>query len=106
MTTTKTAKASEFYFGNDTFGRGVELARRESDGRYFVRFQGFNGYGVSYGKWLPHNSPVIHPTETVNKYSGEVITFSEETSMSLVSWGFNTLRAGNPKGLRLPKEGT
>lgn len=102
MTVRKTAKASEFYYGTDSFGRGVELARRESDGTYFVRFQGFNGYGVSYGKWSVHNSPVEHPTTTRNQYTGEVISFDSETSQSLVSWGFSTLRAGSPKGIRLP----
>jgi hypothetical protein len=101
MATRKTAKATEYYFGNDTFGRGVALARRESDGQYFVRFcSGPRGYG----RWGKHNETVTHPTETTNIYTGEVIQFSEETSKSLVNWGFQRLQSADPKGIRLPLE--
>lgn len=101
MAQRKTAKATEYYFGNDTFGRGVAMARRE-DGQYFVRFAGYGGRG--YGRWSKHNEPVSHPTETTNVYTGEVIQFSEETSKSLVNWGFQRLQSADPKGIRLPLE--
>jgi hypothetical protein len=104
MAQRKSAKASEFYSGRDSFGRGVELARRESDGQYFVRYQGYNGYGVGFGRWAKYNEPVSHPESVKNEYTGETVVFSTETRQSLVSWGFATLQASDTKGLRLPLE--
>lgn len=98
MTTRKTAIASEYYFGNDTFGRRVELARRATDGQFFVRF----GVGTGMSKWGKYNDPVKH-TETIeNAYTGEIVTLSAEESATLVEWGFKHLQAGSPEGLRLP----
>jgi hypothetical protein len=98
MTARKTASASEFYFGNDTFGRQVELARRATDGQWFVRF----GNSRSMGRWVKHTNEVVHPTTVENVYTGEIITHSAETSASLVQWGFQTLRAASATSLRLP----
>jgi hypothetical protein len=99
MAQSKFAKATEFYFGNDTYGRRVNLARR-ADGQYFVRFPGV----YSVGKWCKHNDPVKHPEGVTNVYTGEYIVYSAETAASVVEWGFSRLQSADPKGLRLPND--
>ena len=94
------AKAIAFWFGNDTFGRAVEVAQRE-DGIYFARQvsqrgTGIKRFGKSWTRWQEHKPSWM--TETENAYSGEV--FSHEPVMS---WGFNRLTECNdiPR-VRLP----
>lgn len=88
-----------FWFGNDTFGRGVEVAQR-ADGEFFCRFYEFNGFGKGWLKWAKHDSPNFE-THGVNRYSGE----SFEYSKPQLFWGFQRLtEAEGPFRFRLPKK--
>jgi hypothetical protein len=75
------AKAIESFYGIDSQCRSVEVAIRE-DGQWFSRSYGYNGYGNCWGKWSKDRE--LPRTDTG------------------VEWGFKTLQATNPKGLRLP----
>lgn len=86
-TSRKTAKATVAYFGYDSHGRCVHLARRV-DGQYFVRFS--NGFG-GLTRWERHNEPI--------KFSD--IKTSDPYGPPVSCWG-NTLVPWNGAGLRLP----
>lgn len=78
------AKAVEIFTGKSSYGVPEEYARRE-DGVWFSRYYAFNGYGMSMNKW----ARVREDLSTL--INGDIMDY-----------GFNPLRRGNPKGLRLP----
>lgn len=85
------------WYGNDTYGRSVEVAER-ADGVFFARSYGYNGYGRAWGKWA-RTAPTFK-THTTNRYSGEVVEY--ETPQ--LFWGFNRMEqfSDTPR-FRLPK---
>lgn len=90
------AKAVKYWYGNDTFGRQVEVAMRE-DEVYFERHQYRHEiYGTQTTKWERHE-PTFE-TSTRNQYSGEVTHHPERPIMS---WGFQRLTQCNEAGSRL-----
>lgn len=92
------AKAIAYWYGNDTFGRQVEVAQRE-DGVYFERHQYDAGrYGLSKTRWESHKPGF--ETSTKNAYTGEVSYHPENPIMT---WGFQRLaRCSEVPRLRLP----
>jgi len=91
------AKAVNYWYGCDSFGRNVEVAQRE-DGAYFERHQYSNGrYGLSTTKWEEHQ-PTFE-TSTTNAYSGEITHHPENPVMM---WGFQRMtNLSDVSGLRL-----
>lgn len=90
------AKSVAYWYGTDTFGRQVEVAKRE-DGVFFERHQFNNGrYGMGTTRWEEHE-PTFE-TSTRNQYSGEVTYHPEEPIMS---WGFQRLTRCDEAGSRL-----
>jgi hypothetical protein len=77
------AKASRFYYGNDTYGRPVETAQRASDEKWFSRSYVFNGFGKAWSKWTEDKAPT---------------QFNDQEC----EWGFKKLSFCNPRGVRLP----
>lgn len=79
------AKATRYFCGTDTFGRGVEVCQSES-GKFFARHEEQTRYGLRTCKWYEY-TPEWENTVT-NVYSGEVT----ERDKPVMSWGFNVLR--------------
>ena len=72
----KMAKAIKTYFGNDSYGRGVEMSQRE-DGVWFDRFREFNGYANAWCKWSKCEDEPVFETESKNPHNSETIKFPE-----------------------------
>lgn len=88
---------SRAWYGNDTYGRSVEVAERE-DGKFFARSYGYNGYGRAWSKWKLATPQ--WETHTTNRYTGERVEYAQPQ----LFWGFARLEqySGTPK-FRLPK---
>lgn len=99
------AKAVAWYVGSDSYGRGVEKAKR-TDGEWFVRFYGWNGYGQGWSRWETCETPT-HPTRVLNacEYAGapEYVDIPAEDQLLRIDHGFTCLRLVNSQNnLRLP----
>lgn len=90
------AKAINWWFGADSYGRAVEVAQRE-DGAYFARHDYRDGrYGMRTTSWYAH-TPTFNNTQR-NHYTDEA-----ESCDEFMSWGFNRLtKASELPKLRLP----
>lgn len=92
-------KAIRLFFGNDTYGRGIEVAQG-ADMSWFSRVREFNGYAVAWSRWQEYKPEWV--TETENQYTGERSTVEEGRIMA---WGFQRLKEcakENMPRLRLP----
>ena len=74
-------KAAKLYYGNDTYGRNVEMALSVS-GQWYGRNYGYNGYGKAWSKWYEMDAP--------------------EEDEHGVFWGFNRMYEIEPGRIRLP----
>lgn len=101
------AKAIAAYFGNDSYGRSIEVSKRV-DGTWFYRSYGWNGYGKTWSKWTQWNPEgEIHPKrircaiECAN--APEFIEIPEDEQENMIWWGWNTFTkfSETPK-FRLP----
>ena len=90
------AKAIQFFYGNDSQGRNVDVAQRV-DGVWFARWDVETIYGVQKCKWTEHKEPEFE-THYTNVYDGKCYEYSEPQ----MSWGFKTLKKLDYKGARLP----
>jgi len=90
------AKAIKFYTGNDTYGRGVDVAQRV-DGVWFFRAEKETQWGVQMSKWKVYQEPTWE-THYTNEYDGKRYKYDEPE----MAWGFNTLKKLDYKGARLP----
>lgn len=96
------------YFGNDSYGRKVNVAQR-SDGTWFQRCEGeflnpYNGITqLQMGKWRMMDEAPKHPTRM--KYFSdnaeqEYYEIPEDKIEETIEWGFNYLKTF---GVNLPK---
>ena len=100
------AKANKVYSGHDSYGRAIEVAER-IDGVWFWRGYGWNGYGMTWGKWEALGEVPTFPTKVRNmcEYADapEYVEIAEEDRANRIEWGFNVFRiVPGPYRLRLP----
>jgi len=87
------AKASVLYYGNNSAGNKVDVAKRESDGKWFSRYEEKTNYGYKMCKWYESEEP--RKSVIKNEYSGEVCG-------KAYFWGFNKLSELKNPSVRLP----
>ena len=82
------AKAISLYTGVASNGMAMEVAQR-TDGAWFFREYGWNGFAMGWTKWTAISSDKIQfITESENQYTGE--KYSIENG-EVMEWGFNRL---------------
>jgi hypothetical protein len=94
--------ATQLYIGSDSFGRNVQMAKRD-DNVWFFREYVYNGYGKGWSKWTRWNEPVEYTTQIINHYDG-TITKMEDDYIGSIEFGFRKLSLITESKVRLPKE--
>jgi len=82
------SKTKRAFFGSNSYGMSIEVAESDT-GNWFQRSYGFNGYGKSWGKWLPF-IPSWSLSYT-NVYTREV----SEREKPALEFGFSVLTEYN-----------
>lgn len=88
------------FVGTDTYGRGIEVAFRDTDSVPFCRYYRHNGFAMAWSKWAPDDTAHWHPIVCENVFSGETI---KGGGAHVLSWGLNTLKLVPGARIRLPK---
>ena len=93
------ATAFEMWAGHDTFGRPVEVARRNGESVWYARHQQRTAFGVGMSKWAPHTPVWLDrvPASEMNP---------DQTPVAVppfITWGFQRLSPVTNARLRLPK---